>query len=208
MLPLPAATIFAFLAFVLIAAGQADEEWISGGFENNNWSALPPSERAAAIPERLAKVCPSCVELGALGDTFTRRFNLGLHIMTVEGSYYFNNTGKNSYRECQYPLVSTRIRGQGSIEDLNHRFARSAARNFFEASMYAPSSSVPCPVVQNDFIDNFNAAINQGQSWAVGLSPINWAVFASTQGMLVFAAIVMVRGVLEEAELAMASVLP
>ena len=40
-----------------------------------------------------------------LGDTFQRRFNLGLHKMTIEGTYNFNYSGVASYRECQYPLV-------------------------------------------------------------------------------------------------------
>lgn len=142
------ATIFAFMAFVLMAAGQADEEWISGGFENQNWAALPPADRAASIPAKLRGICPGCTELGAapLGDTFQRRFNLGLHRMTVEGSFYFNNSGVTSWRECQYPLI--------------------------------------------DFITDFNAAISGGtQQWALNLKQIAWAVFATTQGMLIFASI-------------------
>lgn len=56
------------------------------------------------------------------------------------------------------------------------------------------ASPTPPPTPQIDFITDFNAAISGGtQQWALNLKQIAWAVFATTQGMLIFASINIVR---------------
>ena len=101
------ATIAAFLAFVLMAAAQGDEEWVSGGLEFA-WTSV---ERPSLALSRCLSLCHGgCVSLDSstpqLGDdpNFKATFNFGLHQQSVVTSYYYNYSGVYSTRASYYQM--------------------------------------------------------------------------------------------------------
>jgi hypothetical protein len=122
-------------------SAQGDEAWVSGGLTWTFNATRPP------LPPAMAALCSECVAVKAaqpptLGATFQRRFNVGLHAMSTEGSRHYDNTNVDSYQVCSYDL--------------------------------------------KDWINEYNTA-----QWAA--KPISWSTIQSTQGMLIFGAIVLVR---------------
>ena len=102
------ALMCAFLAFVLLAAGQADEEWVSGGYEVTGGFTrrrLEEGPAAALVPAKYEAMCPSCLTAPRLGATDANRFNLGLHVMSVQRNLRWNYSGVDSTSTTSYPLV-------------------------------------------------------------------------------------------------------
>lgn len=138
-----AATLLSILAFTLLVSAQGDEAWISGGFT----ITLNATRVAAPLPPAVSALCAECVAVKAaqpppLGATFQRRFNVGLHAMSVEGSRHYDATNVDSYQTCAYDL--------------------------------------------KDWINEYNSGV-----WSS--KPISWTTVQSTQGLLIFGAILLVR---------------
>lgn len=135
------ATLLSILAFTLLVSAQGDEAWISGGFT----ITLNATRVAAPLPPAVSALCAECVAVKAaqpppLGATFQRRFNVGLHAMSVEGSRHYDVTNVDSYQTCAYDL--------------------------------------------KDWINEYNSGV-----WSS--KPISWTTVQSTQGLLIFGAILL-----------------
>lgn len=134
-------TLLAFLNFVLLVAGVADQEWLTGGLTIIGESGLQSKAAARALG-----ACAGCVSTapGSLGDTIRIEFDAGLQKMSQFSTWNYPFSGEAGSRDCVYNLQA--------------------------------------------WLGNFNAGTTISTAFSYGLNPISYSTFASTQGLLAFAA--------------------
>lgn len=183
----------AFIVFVLMVAAASDEEWVEGGYEYT-FSSTAPVSTAPGAGSCLGCDVPSAItaKLAAepnLQATIHREFLLGLDKITIESQFAFWLTGEAVQQTCTFDLPPF-IRVRSRRSRARTPAAAAAPAPVPDAAAPAPPPLAPsssCCLLQEI---NAQAASNNTDPRNIwrGMAPISPATFASTLGLVGFAA--------------------